>query len=89
MNQIGNVKCSIAEGILSNEQLKQLDMAYAEDSSSAMNWLTSVLRLMKERLSANFPITISAEEKIVIMKTPEQLAQWIVERFPEALRDLR
>ena len=62
MNRISNVKCSIAEGILSNEQLKQLDMVYSEDSRSAMNWLISMLRLMEERLRTNAPITISAEE---------------------------
>lgn len=89
MNQVSTIKCSIAEGILSNEQLKELDMVYDEDSSSAMNWLISVLKLMDERLKTNAPITISTEERTIIMKTPEQLAQWIDERFPEAARDLR
>jgi hypothetical protein len=54
-----------------------------------MNWLIWVLKLMDERLKTNAPITISTEEKTIIMKTPEQLAQWIDERFPEAARDLR
>ncbi|WP_332744633.1 hypothetical protein [Hydrogenophaga sp.] len=89
MNEIANIKFLIVEGTLNGNQLRHLEMAYDEHSSSAMNWLTSALRLMKERLRSNASITISSDDKTIVMKTPEQLVQWIIERFPEARRDLQ
>lgn len=89
MDEISNIKFSIVQGTISNGQLEHLEMAYDEHSSSAMNWLISALRLMKERLRSNASITILSDDKPIVMKTPEQLVQWVIERFPEALRDLQ
>lgn len=89
MNELETIKPSIVEGTLSNDQIGHMEMVYDENSKSAMNWLISALKLMRTTLENTSAITISSSNDAIIIKTPQQLTQWVKERFPEVVRDLQ
>ena len=87
MSTLENIKSSIHEGRLTEIHVAHLLTAYNEDSASAINWLISILKLIKSRLENNLSITISQNSNVLILETTQQLADWIVDLFPEIARD--
>ena len=87
MSALENIKKSINEGHLTEDQVMHLLEAYNEDSASATNWLISVLKLVRGGLENRLPITVLRNSNFLILETPEDLVNWIEELFPEIARD--
>lgn len=63
--------------------------AYNEDSASATKWPISVIKLIRDRLENNLSIIVSHNSNLLILETPQHLADWIEKFLPEIARDCR
>lgn len=83
MANLLTTRTEIESGVVSIDALINLRAAYQQDSAPAVNWLISMIQILREQIRSNGVVLVCETKPALEIRSDSEFMDWIRVEFPD------